>query len=311
MAEQPTQTPPPAPAPERITVKEFLEKVPPGREASIKGLAFRQYSTHGGGYSLLFQLPIIQLHCTTEYCNGIRFFEPGERNALRPGERTEHFVTYLCRNCRKTTKTYALWAYLEKEGIDGDLFKFGEFPAFGPPTPARVISIIGGEREYYLKGRRSENQGLGIAAFAYYRRVVENQKNKILDEILRVANKIGAPKEVIEDLNAAKNETQFSKAVAVVKHGIPQALLVNGHNPLTLLHSALSEGLHAQTDEECLELATSIRVILTDLVDRLANALKEEAELNAAVSKLLKASAAKSDNPKPDAPASDNRLDRH
>jgi hypothetical protein len=72
---------------------------------------------------------------------------------------------------------------------------------------------------------------------------------------------------------------------------------VNGHNPLTLLHSALSEGLHAQTDEQCLELATSIRVVLSELVDQLGNALKEEAELNAAVSRLLKASAAKAGGP--------------
>jgi hypothetical protein len=71
------------------------------------------------------------------------------------------------------------------------------------------------------------------------------------------------------NLTAAKNETQFTRAVEVVKHGIPQALLVNGHNPLTLLHKALSEGLHAQTDEECLELATAIRVVLADLVERL------------------------------------------
>ena len=173
------------------------------------------------------------------------------------------------------------------------MFKFGEVPSFGPPIPARVITLLGGEREYYLKGRRSENQGLGIAAFAYYRRVVENKKDKILDEIIRVAERIGASEDILSELDSAKKETQFSKAVAVIKHGIPQDLLINGHNPLTLLHSALSEGLHAQTDEQCLELATSIRVLLSELVDRVAYALKEEAELNAAVSRLLKSSATK------------------
>jgi len=63
-----------------------------------------------------------------------------------------------------------------------------------------------------------------------------------------------------------------------------------------LLHRALSERLHAQTDEQCLELATSIRVVLTDLVERLANALKDEAELNVAVNRLLKSNAPKSPN---------------
>ena len=98
-------------------------------------------------------------------------------------------------------------------------------------------------------------------------------------------------------MKAAKKETQFSKAVNAVKHGIPQALLLNGHNPLTLLHSALSEGMHAQTDEQCMELATSIRVVLTDLVERLGNALKDHAELNAAVSRLMKANTPKPEDP--------------
>lgn len=260
--------------------------MPPGRMSSVKGMAKKESGSYGSGYRLM--LPVIQLHCTTDSCNGVRYFEPMDSANLRPGERKEHFVTFVCRNCKKTSKTYAFWSVLSDDELNGELFKFGEHPSFGPPTPARVITLLGPEKDYYLKGRCAENQGLGIAAFAYYRRVVENQKNRIFDEIIRVSEKIGASKEMLEDLNNAKKETQFSKAVGVVKHGIPQALLTNGHNPLTLLHSALSEGLHAQTDEQCLELATSIRIVLADLVDRLGRALKEEAKLNAAVSRLLK-----------------------
>ena len=198
-------------------------------------------------------------------------------------------MTFVCRNCKKTSKTYAFWSILGEDEVNGELMKFGEQPPFGPPTPARVITLIGGERDYYLKGRRAENQDLGIAAFAYYRRVVENQKTRIIDEITRVAQKVGASEDVLNDLATARSETQFSKAVDAIKHGIPQSLLIDGHNPLVLLHSALSEGLHAQTDEQCLELATSIRVVLTELVERMRLALKEEVELSTAVTRLLRA----------------------
>ena len=92
---------------------------------------------------------------------------------------------------------------------------------------------------------------------------------------------------LISELEAAKNKNQFSKAVESIKHTIPQVLLIDGHNPLTLLHSALSEGLHAKTDEECLELATSIRVVLTELVERMSTALKDTAELKTAVSRII------------------------
>lgn len=283
------------PAQEFLSVKEFFEKVPPGRNVLVKNLATKVSGNYG--FSYRFNLPVLELHCDTGSCNGIRFFEPTDGLHVSLGKAGKHFVTFQCRNCKTTLKTYALASFLNEDGVSGKLFKFGEDPPFGPPTPSRVISLIGPEKEYYLKGRRAENQGLGIAAFAYYRRVVENQKNRILDEIIRVSEKLAAPKEVLDDLNGAKKETQFSKAVSAIKHGIPQALLVNGHNPLTLLHTALSEGLHAQTDEQCLELATSIRVVLTDLVERLGNALKEHAELNTAVSRLLKANTPKLEEP--------------
>lgn len=169
----------------------------------------------------------------------------------------------------------------------GTALKLGEVPAFGPPTPAKVISLIGPDKDLFLKGRRAENQGMGIAAFAYYRRVIEGQKDRILDEVIKVCKRLSADQRIITELARAKGETQFSKAVDSVKLAVPQALLINGHNPLTLLHSALSEGLHAQTDEECLEIATSIRLVMADLAERMGQALKDEAELSNAVSRLL------------------------
>jgi hypothetical protein len=146
--------------------------------------------------------------------------------------------------------------------------------------------LFGEDREIFLKGRRCENQGLGIGAFTYYRRIVENHKTQILDEIIGVATKV-APG-MVETLERAKSENQFSKAVESVKDAIPPTLLINSHNPLTLLHSALSKGLHAQTDEQCLELARDIRLVLAELAERIGQALRDEAELNAAISRLMK-----------------------
>ena len=283
--------------PVEMTLKEFFENVPPGQTARVPNLAKRFRSDTP---LCEIELPPIQLHCASKHCEGIRFFDPTDnsRNA-RPRARYNFFANYVCRNCKTFHKTYAFWAVVHEDETTGDVFKFGEVPPFGPPTPPRVITLIREERDYYLKGRRSENQGLGIAAFAYYRRVVENQKGRIFDEIIRVCDKLGAQDELIGELKAAKQETQFSKAMGVIKHAVPQALLIDGHNPLSLLHNALSEGLHAQTDEQCLELAQSIRVVLFDLVERMANALRDDAELKGAVSRLLRpASGSDKETPK-------------
>jgi hypothetical protein len=178
--------------------------------------------------------------------------------------------------------------------MDCEVLKFGELPAFGPPTPPALLRLLDNEQTYYLKGRRAESQGMGIAAFAYYRRVVENRKNDFIDEIIRVARHLGADEATVRILETAKLENSFAKSVEIVKPAIPSPLLLRGgHNPMTLLHTALSEGIHTESDEDCLSLAGDIRNVLIDFVGRAAMALQETAELNSSVTRLLQRQAGK------------------
>jgi hypothetical protein len=273
-----------------ITFAEFLESVPPGSLVAIGDLTKKRFYAGGGGIAgYQISAPEIQLHCSNDACNGMRFFRRTTKELPDLPHDSYHFfyLSYVCSNCRRTEKVFSLAAQHDSGQESGRCQKFGEQPQYGPPTPARLITLIGPDRELFLKGRRCENQGLGIGAFVYYRRVVEGQKNRILEEIIKVAQKVGAAPDQIKILEAAKTETQFSKAMSSVKDAMPQSLLVNGHNPLSLLHSALSDGLHLRSDQHCLEVASSIRVVLAELSERLAQALKDEAELNKALSRLL------------------------
>lgn len=270
-----------------LTEAQFFQDVPPGQ---LKRVKFRtlKFATPGAVWGDWEPTDLL-LYCTSDECSGVRYFSTLESCRIYRTGFSYIFPAYVCRNCRRSTKRYALSVQRNDDEGSCDLHKFGELPQFGPPNPPKLMSLMGGERDAYLKGRRCENQGLGIAAFAYYRRVVENQKSKIIGEICKVAEKLNSDPSLIEELKAARNETRFTEAINRVKHGLPPVLLIDGHNPLTLLHSALSEGLHATSDEDCLELATSIRVVLTELVERMATAVKEEAELTSAVQRLLKA----------------------
>ena len=82
----------------------------------------------------------------------------------------------------------------------------------------------------------------------------------------------------VEDLgvyDAAMVETQFSKAVAMLKDAIPEKLLIlKGENPLTMLYKPLSQQLHGMTDEECLQQAADIRLVLTVLLENIAEVMK-------------------------------------
>ncbi|MCL4677827.1 MAG: hypothetical protein KJ017_04435 [Alphaproteobacteria bacterium] len=280
-----------------MTFKEFLESTPKDSLKKITDLIY--YNPNNGDFIL--NMPDIAIFCDDDKCNGIRIFRHQNDNSIyQLPAKEDCFVKYICSNCQKTQKTYSLYILIPNKHPrqphtpqNGYAYKYGEFPVFAPHTPSRVFKIIGPDREMFLKGRRAESQGLGIGAFAYYRRVIENQKHRIFDEIIKVAGLYPDTEELVSQLKQAKTETQFTKSVEDVKKSLPQSLLLNGHNPLTLLHSALSEGLHAKSDEECLELATAVRVVLAELAERLSEALKDEKSLNDAVTKLIQTKTAK------------------
>ena len=268
-----------------------MQETPPNQVRNISNLTSYESSSGYVKPRNFLQTPEIQLHCPNNNCNGLRFFRcttPPQQQKAIESSFTFLYVKYRCSNCQGSEKTYSLAARVNELGeLDGQMFKFGEFPAFGPPTPPKLMKLIGPDRSDFLKGRRCENQGLGVGAFIYYRRVVESQKNRILQEIIKVSEKLSAPKERLDILRNAISEVQFSKALDMAKDVLPESLLINGHSPIKLLHSALSEGVHAMSDEECMKLATCVRIVLGELSDRLGQALKDEAELSAALSTLL------------------------
>lgn len=274
-----------------ISLRQFLETVPPGQQKPVLDLGRDTFYPANGNSGAYFGAPDIELFCDTEEtCGKMQMFVCVERDKIsltREGSE-DTFVYYQCRNCGKNQKTFAIFWHLSANHKSGEIYKYGEFPQFGPPNPPGLISLLRQNKELYLKGRRAENQAMGIAAYAYYRRIIEAQKNQIFDAIIRVCKAYSAKPEIIAELEAAKNERQFVKAIGVVKHGLPEVLFIDGHNPLTLLHDALSEGLHAQSDEECLQLATDIRMVLVAMAERMGEALREQRDLTESVSRLIR-----------------------
>jgi hypothetical protein len=261
---------------------DVLGKLPPGRDYAVSNFV------KGGQHSAYRLLaPTIWLHCQSEPCERSSIFEHLDSDELPWLSEAQYFVlTYTCRHCQ-AKKVFACHGIGQSDG-SGAVVKYGELPGFGPPVPSRVAALVGPDRDLFFAGYRAEGLGMGMGAFAYYRRVVENQKNRLVEEISRVAKVVGADPGMLELLEKVKAEQRFTKAIEEIKPSIPQSLLIKGHNPLMLLHDALSEGIHAETDQQCLEIAGSIRVILSELADKMTSALKDTRELNDAVSRLIK-----------------------
>ena len=276
------------------TLSEFLENTPPNQWRNISNLSLQQNVGPYPNSSRALNRPKLKLHCSDDSCNGVRFFRctgvyeyPGPH--LRTDTQNYLYVIYQCSNCQKTQKVYSLAVILLIGEQSYEMcLKLGENPPYGPLVPSRLITLIGPDRDIFLKGRNCENQGLGIGAFTYYRRVVENQKNRILEAIVKVSEKIGAPQDKIDTLHEAIKETQFSKALGMAKDVMPESLLIKGQSPILLLHHALSRGVHKLSDEECLELASTVRLVLGELSERLSAILKDQTELTEAISRLTR-----------------------
>jgi hypothetical protein len=242
-------------------------------------------------------LPVLTLFCET--CEGDRRFAgvkvPGTQieGAWRPAPADESFdrccLRYGCRDCGRRWVEYAVVVFRPK-GVGGPAVlavKTGQVPPYGPHVPPRLQRLVQGDRELLMQGRRAEGLGLGLGAFTYYRRVVENQKNALIRAIRRAAEKLEAPDSLLQKLDAARDNWRFTDAVDSIKDAIPDRLrLPGGHNPLVLLHNALSGGIHNLSDEECLRRARDVRVVLDALARRLAEVTVEDQELRDAIAGL-------------------------
>lgn len=167
------------------------------------------------------------------------------------------FLDYRCGDCKGEIKTFALaFSVVEVErggemmklpqAIEIDCTKIGEDPKPIAQLSPRAKNLIKRHWDLYRKGAESEAIGAGIGAFAYYRRVVEDSRDSIVDEICKAAERLGKPKNEIEEIRQLKESKRFDDSAKAIDHLIPNELRIDGRNPLTVLFGPLSSALHSE-----------------------------------------------------------------
>ncbi|EMI15903.1 hypothetical protein RMSM_07173 [Rhodopirellula maiorica SM1] len=189
---------------------------------------------------------------------------------------------YICHSCKSF-----LWTFYLRFGDDCDsVTKVGQWPAWSIAVDAGLAKILGQHASNYRKGLVCESQSYGIGAFAYYRRIVEQLIDRLLDEIEDLIPE--ADKQTyVTALAATKKTIVAQEKIALVKDLLPPILRPDGMNPLSLLHTTLSEGLHGQSDEQCLNKAEHIRNVLVFLVNQVMQAKESANTFTASMRKLL------------------------
>lgn len=174
-------------------------------------------------------------------------------------------AVYLCYHCQKFERVF----FIKVDDNQKWFMKVGQYPAWITKGNVNIEKLLGEHSSYYHKGLVCESQGYGIGAFGYYRRIVEEIIDSLLDEIADLLTEQELS-QYQDALSKTKKTIVTQEKIDLVKDLLPPILRPEGMNPLATLHSALSEGLHAESDEQCLEYAETCRQILIFLVNQVA-----------------------------------------
>ncbi|AIS32365.1 hypothetical protein BRM9_1551 [Methanobacterium formicicum] len=198
---------------------------------------------------------------------------------------TEGIVTlimYECVGCGEYHQYFVIKISDNKDYV----MKVGQFPPWKINVKKELRPFLGKHLDTYQNGLVCESQGYGIGAYAYYRRIVE----EIIDELLEgISDLIEDDKKeaYIDVLEQTKKSRVAKDKIEIVKDLLPSILRPNGMNPLSLLHSILSEGIHSLSEDECLERAGDVRNILEFLIKEIIRHQDTSKEFTKSMESLL------------------------
>lgn len=118
---------------------------------------------------------------------------------------------------------------------------------------------LGEDAELYKKALVLISQSYGIGACAYLRRIVENQISPMLNILYEIRRNEGANEDELNQIRATIQNKNFTPRIELASELLPESIIVEGTNPIKLLHDQFSKSIHALTDEEAINIAVTLR----------------------------------------------------
>jgi len=164
-----------------------------------------------------------------------------------------------------------------KEHADSNIFvKVGQWPPLTiEPSPELAKALGREDAELYKKGLIDFNFGHGIGAVGYFRRVLENKINALLDLVEEAARNAKVEGEHLAQIEAVKKSHRVEDKIDIASKILPAHLKPGGHNPLDKLYGPLSAGLHGESDDECLTIFSEARFVFEYLFKNLTESNEE------------------------------------
>jgi len=234
-------------------------------EILVNGSLYRRFvyqgkdchGTYSGGARYGTLPGRLKMFCDNERCKSETWWDTKTQTFLFAGfiKNTD----YTCRNCGKSTVFYYfVWQERETHNV---FLKVGQYPELEERVPESLAAALGAtDLKLYKNALRMRNFNLGLAAVAYMRRVVENRMGDMLEILHEAAVAHNAPPELLKRHEEMKKEKRFAVKIEYAGDLLPANLRPSGKpNPMAILHELASEGLHAKSDEECVDIFDKCR----------------------------------------------------
>ena len=146
--------------------------------------------------------------------------------------------------------------------------KIGQYPAFEISPDKVLLNFFNEEdKNNYRKSLICRSQNYGIGAFAYLRRIVENEMIRIVEDLAKIDRPESAKIKGL--LSSFKENHVMSNLIEGVYDYLPSSLKSLGDNPLKVLYGQLSGGIHQFSEEECFEKASTIDTLLRFVIKKI------------------------------------------
>jgi hypothetical protein len=245
-------------------------------EMLVSGSLYRRFVYQGkdchrayaGGGTRYGTLPSrLKMFCDNEHCKLETWWDT--ENPIFSFEGFIKNTYYKCRNCgRNSAYYYFIWQERETYNL---FVKVGQYPELEERVPESLASALGAtDLKLYKNALRMRNFNLGLAAVAYMRRVVENRMGDMLEILHEAAVAHNAPPELLKRHEEMKKEKRFAVKIEYAGDLLPANLRPSGKpNPMAILHELASEGLHAKSDEECVDIFDKCRTTFEYVFDKM------------------------------------------
>jgi hypothetical protein len=219
----------------------------------------------------------LTMYCSNSKCEQDTQWETRKTEMYFSSPGLVRFAMYTCRNCGESEAHYFFIWQEEKRGTI--FLKVGQYPPLAVEPSPKLAKALGNEdTELYKKALIDANYNHGLGAVAYFRRVLENKVNLILDLIAESLRNEQTETENLKHLEEVKNSRSVDKKIEFASKILPAHLKPGGHNPLDKLYAVASAGLHGESDDECVTIFNDARFVFEYLFTNLSVSNEEARE---------------------------------